>query len=177
MKHLVKIFFVAASLASLSVSAQWVWETKEGRKVFSDRVPPVDIPEKSILKRPTQMQVATAKEPVEADGLRAPVVKASAPAAAQIGASAPKPAGIDKELAERKSKAEQAETAKRKSDEDKARKTKAENCERAKLAKLNFDSGARISRISKQGEREYLDEAARTTELKRIQSILESDCK
>jgi hypothetical protein len=41
----------AASFA-VTALAQWQWIDKDGRKVYSDRSPPSDIPEKNILKMP-----------------------------------------------------------------------------------------------------------------------------
>jgi len=100
----------------------------------------------------------------------------TAPSPAEM-ASAPKLSGVDKELAEKKKKAEEAETAKRKAEEEKVVKAKVENCARAKQAKTSFDSGVRIARTNDKGEREVMDDAARTSEVKRIQSIINSDCK
>jgi hypothetical protein len=159
----------AACLISMAASAQWQWTDKDGRKVFSDRAPPADILDKNILKRPA--------------GRGAAAVRADAPASAAAAASAPKDAasalklsGVDKELAEKKKKAEEAEAAKRKAAEEVVLKLKVENCARAKQSKMNFTSGMRIARANEKGEREFLDEAARASEVKRIQSIIDSDC-
>ena len=84
---------------------------------------------------------------------------------------------IDKELEAKKKQAAEAEAAKRKAEEEKIMKAKIENCARAKQAKAGFDSGIRISRINSAGEREVMDDAARAAELKRIQTIMESECK
>lgn len=98
---------------------------------------------------------------------------ASAPLQA---ASAPKLSGVDKDLLEKKKKAEEAETAKRKADEEKIVKAKVENCARAKQAKTSFDSGVRIARTNDKGEREVMDDAARAAEVKRIQAVIDADC-
>lgn len=176
MKYIARLVFVAASLLSLGVAAQWQWVDKDGRKVFSDRAPPADIPESSILKRTSQTKAAT---PITSSAEDSPkdAPKSSASVPAQAGASASKPSALDKELADRKKKAEQAEAAKRKADEDRVSKAKSENCERAKAAKAGLDSGIRMSRINQQGEREILDDTARAAEAKRIQGIVDSDCK
>ncbi len=51
---------------SLGASAQWQWIDKDGRKVFSDRAPPLDIPEKSILKQPGgNLGTSAAAKPVQ----------------------------------------------------------------------------------------------------------------
>jgi hypothetical protein len=85
--------------------------------------------------------------------------------------------GLDKELEARKKQAADAELAKRKADEEKVAKAHIENCARAKQAKATFDSGMRLSRTNAAGEREVMDDAARAVELKRLQGIMESDCK
>ena len=106
------------------------------------------------------------------------VTAAAAPASApQEAASAPKLSGVDKELAEKKKKAEEAEVAKRKTEEEKVVKAKVENCARAKQAKTSFDSGVRIARTNEKGEREVMDDAARSAEVKRIQSVIDADCR
>ena len=149
----------------MAASAQWQWIDKDGRKVFSDRAPPTDVLDKNILKRPAGRATSAVATPVE---------PGSAPPEA---VNAPKVSGVDKELAEKKKKAEEAEAAKRKADEEKVVKAKVENCARAKQAKSNFDSGGRIARNNDKGEREVMDDAARSTEVKRIQSVIDDDCK
>ncbi|WP_114970378.1 DUF4124 domain-containing protein [Rhodoferax ferrireducens] len=162
----------AACLISMAASAQWQWTDKDGRKVFSDRAPPADILEKNILKRPGG-RGATAR-PTEASAVAGVAMAASAP---QGAASAPKLSGVDKDLTEKKKKTEEAEALKRKAEEERVAKAKVENCTRAKQAKAGFDSGVRIARTNDKGEREVMDEVARTTEVKRIQSIIDADCK
>ncbi len=167
MKNIRSIFFLLASLVSLAAQAQWQWTDKDGHKVFSDLAPPADVLEKNILKRPGSNSATKAAAPVPAS---------VATAAPQSVASAPTFSGVDKELADKKKKADEAQAAQRKAQQEKVMKAKIENCARAKQAKANFDSGVRISRINEKGEREVLDDAARATELKRIQSIVDSDC-
>ncbi len=164
MKNIRFIFLLLASLVSMAASAQWQWVDKDGRKVFSDRAPPADVLEKHILKRPGN------------NATRADTPAPVAAAAPQTPASAPSLSGVDKELAAKKKKADEAQAAQRKAAQEKIVKARIENCARAKQAKANFDSGVRISRINEKGEREVLDDAARATELKRIQSIVDADC-
>lgn len=155
---------------SMAASAQWQWTDKDGRKVFSDRAPPADILDKNILKRPGSRSATAGTTDASANAVAA----ASAP---QAAASAPKLSGVDKDLAEKKKKAEEAEAAKRKAEEESVLKAKVENCARAKQAKVSVGSGMRMARTNEKGEREVLDDAARAAELKRIQSIIDSDCK
>lgn len=169
--------FLAAVLAFSAAGswAQWQWLDKDGRKVFSDRAPGAEIPEKNILKRPSGLRPAPAAPVVAAeDAAAAPGAPAAAPAAP---ASAAKGAGVDKDLEAKKKQAAEADAAKRKADEDRIAKAKADNCARAKQAKATFESGMRVSRTNAAGEREVMDEAARAAEVKRIQGIIDTDCR
>ena len=164
-----------AATLSLPVSAwaQWQWVDKDGRKVFSDRPPPPDTPDKSILKQPG----GRAKAAPAPAGLAA-VDTATTPAALTAAASsAPRLSGKDKELEEKKKQAEVAEAAKKKAEEEKVAQARADNCTRAKQSKASLDSGTRIVRGNAQGEREYLDDAARAAETRRVQGIIEADCR
>ena len=136
--------------------------------MFSDRAPPADILEKNILKRPGMHN--TSKGTTDA---ASPATPASA---ASSTASAPKLSGVDKDLADKKKKADEAQAAERKAEQEKVLKAKVENCARAKQAKATFDSGVRVSRINEKGENEVLNDAARGTEVQRIQAIISSDC-
>jgi hypothetical protein len=146
--------------------AEWQWIDKDGRKVFSDQSPPADVPAKNIIKQP---------------GVKGPAAAQPNAAAASQGAkpapAAPKLSGNDQELQEKKKQAEAAEAEKKKAHEEEVAKVRAENCERAKLSKASFDSGARIARTNAKGEREYLDDATRAVETKRLAVIIANDCK
>ncbi|MDP9972943.1 type IV secretory pathway VirB10-like protein [Variovorax paradoxus] len=157
-------------LLPLSASAQWQWIDKSGKKVFSDQPPPTDVPEKNILRRAGSPPPRGASVPAAAE--------ADAPdAAAPKAAAAPKPAGVDKELEEKTRKAQAEEKAKQAAEAEKNAKAKADNCDRARQGKATFDSGIRVAKINAKGEREIMDDAARAAEQKRLQSIIESDCK
>jgi membrane protein involved in colicin uptake len=86
-------------------------------------------------------------------------------------ASAPRLSGKDKELEEKKKQAEAAEAAKKKADQERVAKIRAENCERAKKAKASLDSGVRIATTNAKGERDYMTDAARAAESKRLGEI------
>jgi hypothetical protein len=155
---------LACALPALCL-AQWQWVDKDGRKVFSDRSPPADIPAKNIIKQPST-------------GKGRPAAPAEAAAEAPTpAASAPKVSGKDKELQEKKKLADAAEAEKKKAQEEEHAKMRADNCERAKRSKANFDSGVRISTTNAKGEREILDDAQRAAEAKRLEKIIASDCK
>jgi hypothetical protein len=175
MKHYLRLLFVLFGLLSFSAMAQWAWVDGNGRKIFSDRGPPADIPAKAIFKRPGLATSLVSVEPaVGKVNTDSNLPAASAP---QDKASGAKPSGVDPVLAERKKKEEQAVEAKRKAEQERVVRLKAENCERAKMAKKGMDSGVRLARTNAKGEREIMDDAARATESQRIQSIVEADCK
>ena len=175
MKHSLCLFFFLLSVLPLSASAQWAWTDKDGRKVFSDRAPAVDVPDHRIFKRPGSGRREVSQDTSVNTGVAEPSLRASAPA--RPGASSPAATGVDKDLAARKQKDEQAQAALRKAEEDRVNQAKADNCQRARQAQKGLESGVRLSRINSQGEREIMDDAARAAEAKRIQSIADSDCK
>ena len=159
----------------LTASAQWEWTDKDGRKVFSDQGPPSDIPDKNIRHRsgPLQSGINSATRPGAAAGASA----ARAATTGEPGDSGGKPVGVDNELEQKVRKAEEAEKAARLANEQKTAKVRADNCSRAMQGKIIFESGVRVARLNAQGEREFVDGAARATEMRRLQSVIESDCR
>lgn len=155
----------------LSASAQWQWVDNSGKKVFSDQPPPTDIPEKNILRRAGPSPSARAPAPVT------PAPEASSETAAAPKPAPPKPTGVDKELEEKTKKAEAEQKAKEAAETAKVAKAKAENCARAREGKATIDSGIRLAKVNAKGEREIMDDAARAAEQKRVQSVIDSDCK
>jgi hypothetical protein len=163
----VTVLGLACALPAISI-AQWQWIDNNGRKVFSDQSPPPGIPAKNIIKQPG-MKSAAAPEPV---------VAASASQTAKPSAlPSPKLSGKDKQLEDKKKQAEAAEAEKKKALEEQVATARAENCQRAKRSKAMFESGTRIARMNDKGEREFLDDAARAAETKRLEGIIANDCK
>ena len=156
-------------LASLSAMAQYQWIDKDGRRVFSDRAPPADVPAKNIVTQP-RGGAAPAAAPAAAEAA------APAASAAVTAAKAPAP-GVDKALEDKKKQAEAAEAAKQKADEARQVAARADNCKRAQGAKATLDSGMRMARVNAQGEREVLDDTQRAAELKRTNQVIAESCK
>lgn len=155
MNYRMPLFAILACTVSMAVSAHWQWLDKDGRKVFSDRPPPPEIPERSILMRPALK--LTAVEP-------------------QAAASLTRAAPVDKGLQDKKRQLQELEIGKRKLEEEKATKARADNCQRAKAAKAGLDSGRRMAKLNEKGEPEILDASARAAELTRLEEIIESNC-
>jgi hypothetical protein len=149
----------------LAAAAQWQWLDKDGRKVFSDKAPPPEIAPERVLRAPKGLM---------------PVVSTAAPAAegdaANAAAGLPKPSGRDRTLEERKRQLANAETEKRKAEDAKYASLRADNCSRARMAKANYESGARISRVDGKGDRVYMDENQRGAEMKRLDEVIARDC-
>lgn len=158
-------------LLPLGAQAQWQWIDKDNKKVFSDQPPPVDIPEKNILRKPSSAKRLNFSAPAPESGA------AEAPSSPPAPATAAKPSGIDKELEEKKAKAEEAEKAKQAAEAQRIAQAQAENCRRAREGKATMDSGIRVARVNAKGEREILDDDARAAEQKRLQGVINSDCK
>lgn len=159
---------IAGLLLSCSAvaMAQWQWIDGTGRKVFSDTPPPASIPDKSILKRP-------------GSGMAPPVASAEPTAPAATAATAPAAPQIparDTELEAKKKQAEQAEEAKKKAEMERVAKARADNCERARKAKVTIDSGVRLATTNAKGEREIMDDKARAAETQRVDTIIRSEC-
>ena len=183
MKSARALLFGLTLAATMAAHAQYQWIDKDGRRVFSDRPPPADVPQKNVLKQPRLSNVPVVRSEPVTPTAAAPA--ASAPAAGEApnaatrptAAASAAPAGVDKALEEKKKQAEAAEAAKKKAEEDRIAAARAENCKRAMNAKATLDSGMRMARLNDKGEREVLDDAQRAAELKRVNQIIAQDCK
>ena len=156
--------------------AQWSWKDKDGRRFFSDQPPPNEVPEKDILRRPAGLRAPAVPSAATSDAA-ASTPDTSSPAAATATSASLKISGKDGELEKKKKEGEAKEAAQKKSEADKVAASRNDNCERAKRAKTSFDSGQRIATINAQGEREVMSDAVRTQETRRLQEIINSDCK
>lgn len=151
---------ITCSAATLAL-AQWQWVDPGGRKVFSDQAPPPGTPPEKILRQPGSRPVDT--EPAAA----------AAPAAAPV----PKVSGQDRELEEKRKAAAAADDEKKRAQEERVARERADSCDRARRAKATLDSGIRLSQVNANGEREILDDDARATESKRLETVIARDCK
>ena len=154
--------------AAHAAGPAWLWVDAAGHKVFSDRPPPADIPDRNILLRPAEGSYTPAPSaPPSSAAVQLPVA----------GAAGGTAAGVDKALQEKRKAAEAAEAAKRKAEEDKRAQVMADNCARAMQAKSGLDAGGRMSQINPNGERVYLDEAGIAAESARLQGIIAENCR
>lgn len=162
---------IAGCALAIPALAQWQWLDRDGRKVFSDRPPPGDIAQKSILKEPG----ARALNPAPGAVAVMPAPAAVAPVT-EAKASRPRLSGKDAELEARKKEAEAREETTKQADAEQRSKAMQDNCERAQRGQATLKSGVRITLTNARGESEFMDDAARSVETKRLQAIAESDC-
>lgn len=156
------------AMVCFSASAQWVWMDSNGNKVYSDRAPSIDVPDKDILKRPAPRLPAVSETPA---------ASASSPASASSAAVASSvPTELDKALEAKKKKEKEAELARKKEEEQRTWKAKIENCARAKQAYATYNSNAPIARINAEGGREMVDAQTRAAELQRAQTLMAQNC-
>ncbi|WP_300041436.1 DUF4124 domain-containing protein [Ramlibacter sp.] len=160
-----------SSGTSSASGAAWVWTDANGRRVFSDRPPPADVPDRRILRQPS---AAWPDALPRVDALAVPQSPASAPATlpAGPGSTAQRPASPPQSAASARLLAERAEQTER----DRVTALRAENCRRARGALATLDSGIRLATTNDKGEREILGEAARAAEARRLREIMASDC-
>ncbi len=174
------VLLLAGWAFALSAAAQYQWIGKDGRKVFSDRPPPAEVQEKDILKQPGGRRAAlpvVPAEPADAAGSSAAATPAVAAAKPKADPNAPKISGKDAGLEAKKKKAEEEAAARKKAEDEKVAQNQAENCDRAKKAVATYQSGVRVGTTNAKGEREIMDDNTRANEIKRMQAVVDRDCK
>ncbi len=149
----------------LSAAAQWMWLDNAGRKVFSDRGPPADVPSQRILKSPGGAAQVAATAPTTASA-----------ANAAASAAGPKVKTTEPALETKKKQAEQAEQAKAKAAEEETKKLRADSCLQGRKGMDLLNSGARLRVLNAKGELEVMDDTMRAAESTRIQKIIDTDC-
>ena len=184
LKYFLSLFALVCVLPAV---AQYQWIDANGRKVYSDQPPPVTVPAKKVVQQPRNTPIPAnletikpadtatqvdAKSDSKVDGKTENENSIAAPTAKKDPN-----AGKDKQLEAKKKAAEEAEIAKIKAENEKRATARADNCERAKRAKMSLDSGIRTTITNSKGEREFIDDAARMVETKRIEGIIAADCK
>jgi hypothetical protein len=155
---------VVLALAPPGAHAQWKWRDKSGQVNASDRAPPLDVPEKDILARPSPAPEQRRVFP-------------AAPASAASGAEPLRPLAVDRSLEARRRAAEQEQAGKTKAEEERLAAQRAENCRRARGHLSAMESGQRIARVNDKGEREVLDDRGRADEMRQAREVIASDCR
>ena len=154
---LLGICFCSAALA------QYVWTDEKGTRQYSDRPPPANVPQKRILKAPAS--AAAGQRPA-----------ADAPAAADPTAKPAEPSLAQKNADFNKRRVEQAEKEKKAAEAASTEKERRAQCERIAGQMRALESGERITRTDKDGERTALSDAQRAQEIAEARK-LSAECK
>jgi len=142
-------------LASATSAQVQCWTTKDGKRQCGDTPPPG-------VKTTTY-------------GSNAPAAPPPAPADASGKAAAKKPpADPEQEFKKRQADATKAREKEQQSEAD--AKAKADNCDRARNALRILESGQRISRVDKEGERYYLEDKEIEAETQRARDNVARNC-
>lgn len=152
---------LAALASPVTATAQYMWLDEKGTKHFSDMPPPPSVPAGRILKRPGGAPSAPQHEAAEE--------KPATPAKAE-------PTIAERNAEFRKRRQEQADKEKKAAEETARAAESAKNCERAREYQRSLDSGERIVRTDKNGERSYLSDEQRAQESRDTRRVL-AECK
>ena len=145
--------------ASTAASAQlYRWVDKDGRVHYTATPPPAGATQSRTL--------ATPATPPAADG------DAAAKDAAPKGPLTP----AEQEAAFRKRQLEAQKAAEKATLEQKEEEARAANCRRAREALATLESGQRVARTNPQGERYYLEDAAREKEIEAARRSAQDWC-
>jgi len=157
---MIAVFTILACLMSAAQAQVFCWNTKDGKRQCGDTPPPG--------VKATAMGAASAPA--------APAAPAGAKdAAAKDAKKGPlTPAEQEQDFRKRQLEAQKS----REKDEQAAQQAEAkqQNCERAREALRILESGQRIARVDKNGERYYLDEAKVAEESEKARQAVQRSC-
>ncbi|MDB5794682.1 MAG: putative ATPase involved in repair [Noviherbaspirillum sp.] len=166
------IALLALSAASAAF-AQYSWLDERGVKQYSDRPAPPGVPQNRILKAPGKTT-----------GSSTPAARPIAETAHDSTGSPSSPATklapmttAEKNADFQRRRAEQAEKQKKSDEEEKMAIARSVNCERAGEYKRVLESGERIVRNDKNGERIFLTDEQRARELRDTRQVIVDDCR
>jgi hypothetical protein len=157
---------LAMAAAGASAQSIWKWRDANGQMHVSDTPPPSNVPDKNIIQRGNGATAAAVSVAPAAQAASEPVAAAS---------------GVDSDLQKKKAKADKEKAEKEAADKEAADKKnasiRAENCQRAQQQAAALQSGVRVAQYDAQGERHFLDDDQRASELKRAQDIIAQNCR
>ncbi|MCX8004747.1 MAG: DUF4124 domain-containing protein [Burkholderiaceae bacterium] len=155
-------FALGCLLFAAPALAQWAWRDENGRVVYSDRPPPANVRSDRILRQPSAPAVGTPAEEPRGD-------------AKGDGKAAPKSLA-ERELEFRKRQQERAEAEKKQAETQAREEARARECERMRGYLRALEDGERIARTDAKGNREFLDDAQRASEITRVREALARSC-
>ncbi len=169
-----RVSTVVATLTILSMTtvacAQYVWLNEKGVKQYSDMPPPSSIPKSRILK---EAGMTVRASPQEAPASGEPTTNSATDATTAAKEKTPM-TFAEKNADFQKRKIEQAEKDKKAADLEKVAADKAKNCEQARAYNRTLQSGERLARTDKNGERYYLNDEQRGKEKQEAKRTLDA---
>lgn len=165
---------------SVPAAAQYAWIGDNGVRQYSDRPPPASVPASRILKMPKGAAAVTPAVPpsgVSAAAAGASAGEAVSSTAAKAASVAPGGETIAQQNAAfEKRRKEAAEKEKKAAEENRVATETAKRCEDARSYQKTLQSGGRIARTNKNGERYFLNDADRAKEAADVAKVI-ADCK
>ncbi|WP_240754546.1 DUF4124 domain-containing protein [Lampropedia aestuarii] len=169
---------VALMLVAGAALAQWQWVDESGKKVYSDRPPPITVPERNILKMPRGASMphagahanrSAAVASGEADADEQPANQDDQDLKARAEA-------IQKQQ-EAQAQSQSAEIAQKNAEIDKANAaTRKSNCERARGRLAQLEPGKRVMTTDADGNVGFMNEATRAAERQSVQETIRANC-
>lgn len=164
---------IAIGLPSAALAQAYKWRDEKGQTVYSDQPPPKNIPPGNILQAPKPLAAAlaaAASAPTSGAAVSAPAGKAAAKPAAP------------KSVAEQEADFKKRQLDSQKKGKDAADKAAEEQrlvaaCAGLRQAVAGLEAGQRISRHDEKGERYFINDEQRATEIaKAKQDMAASKC-
>ncbi|HRD33798.1 MAG TPA: DUF4124 domain-containing protein [Rhodocyclaceae bacterium] len=156
-----RVLMLAVLVIAIPAWAQiYEWRDAQGNLNFSDRPPP------GVEARP----IRSAKAPA------APAAPEPAAASEATPASAAPKSVAEQNLEFQKRREQQAEARQKAEQEQQAAENRRIACDQTRNNLAALESGQRIRRANAQGESEFLDDAARATEIERSRALLRANC-
>lgn len=153
---------LAGAILSSAAFAQYAWVGDNGVRQYSDRPPPSSVPPQRILKAPGKAAPASAAQ------AEAPAGPAETQATRQ-----PAPPTLAQRNADfQKRRIAQAEQAGKAAEQEGLAAERARGCEQARAYQRTLESGARIARTDKNGERAFLSDGERAQEAAQTRRLL-----
>jgi hypothetical protein len=168
MQKTAALFLVLAATAAMAGEI-YMWKDSSGRVHYSDTPPPGQSNARAVRSSPDPApKPAPAASQAAQPGTAAPAGQAAAPKQKSI-------AEQDLEFRQRRAQADEARAKAEK--EQAAAEEKRRSCESARNQLAALESGQRIARFNEKGEREFLEDAQRATEVERMRKVVADACK
>jgi hypothetical protein len=164
-RHLLPLLLVALAAAP-HASAQYQWRDANGRMVYSDMPPPASVPPSAVQRAPARQTPAGTSGGSGAT--------ASAPAAP---AAAPAASAADAGMAFRKRRMEREEAERKAAEAESRTRRAAAACEDSRAQVRTLESGMRVARVNERGEREFIDDTTRASQLEAARKSVREFCR